>query len=559
MSNRKYSILIRGLIVVVALGLSLLALQERSRRVASMVEIHDILQHTGVGRMHQDETRRIERELDPQWARLDTARILTLESGEAPGALEDGSGMAQIARKEHLEERLKLAGELAAAVGQERPAVWQASMWKGATNYLRWSVAGDARILTQRSEWERPLLHSIELAPGRPYPFRFLAAAYLEIWPVLKDRELTAAKEILHTAMMDRNTLKAFVGPWLARASSLDEAFEVIPDDPNSWSLLRSYFGNIRDYPAFSRAHQHWIQSVHKKLAELVVDLKDVLSGGDLTGARRLAASVVALAPPDRRFVSFVSEAISSRPPGRGASSELQGAKLWLKWGLEAFVRGRALLPPVAFDRFAADISGLSDAEEATAMLAAGNMTRAETIERRHEDLNTESWGPYCLAKARLELGNADRQAARRFLERMSPTMYRIPEAKRLKLLLHQGEKQNTRWWTALPDLVQDDISGVRWKWDDREAWMDFVSQDGNGLSLALDIVPSVGAVVELQLDFQTVWADSVQAGDMINLNCALKAGPHTLRFRRLAGGKVVPGDVSITGARDRASQILSS
>ncbi len=548
MSNPVISFFVRGAFVVAAVTLIFATWQGSRQRSVAMAEIAGILEATGVTHAFPGTARRLMRELDPQWARLGTARILATESRENPVSdhpSDEGATLAEMT--ERLQERLELSGDLAAQVGRERPSVWQASMWRGATTYLSWSIDRDPRLLSRRSQWELPLLRAAELAPGRAQPRRFLAAAYLEVWPVLTIDEIPAAKKTLSTAMNDPMVLRAFIGPWLAQAAGREEAFKIIPDNPPSWSLVRSHFGRVGDYPGFTEAHNRWELSVERKLLELLNEIKHSLAGGDPSTARRIVASVVSLAPPDARYAQSVAEAMLRRPPGPGNPSEARGSRAWLKWSLEAAVRGESFLPPVVFDRLAAGINDLSEAERATAFLASGNINGAENIERRREDLNTEAWAPYCLNKARLLAARGDRQGARAMLNRMNRSLRSSPAAEKIAVDLSGADTQTRPWWQSVPGLASTAWSGLQWKWRDRQAWLDFVSEEpGNGLILALDVVPKPGAVIEVQVDFRGVWTGAVEPGQVIELDIPIAAGAHTLRVRNLAGGRVVPGAVSL-------------
>ncbi len=548
MSNPIISFVVRGAFVVAVATLIVATWQGSRQRSAAMAEIAGILEATGVTDAFPSTARRLMRELDPQWARLGTARILATESRENPVSEgPDDERMTLAETVERLQKRLDISGDLAAQVGQERPAVWQASMWRGATTYLSWSIDRDPRLLSRRSEWELPLLRAAELAPGRAQPRRFLAAAYLEVWPVLTNDEIPAAKKTLSTAMDDPMVLRAFIGPWLAQASDLDEAFTIIPDDPVSWSLVRSHFGRVGDYPAFTNAHNRWELSVERKLSELLNEIKRSLAGGDPSTARRIVASVVSLAPPDARYADKVAEAMLRRPPGPGSPSEARGSKAWLRWSLEAARRGESFLPPAVFDRLAAGINDLSEAERATALLVSGNINGAENIERRREDLNTEAWAPYCLNKARLLAARGDRQDARAMLNRMHRSLRSSPAAEKIAVDLSGTDTETQPWWQSVPGLASTTWSGLQWKWRDRHAWLDFVSEEpGNGLILTLDVVPKTGAVIEIQLDFRGVWTGAVEPDQEIELDMPMAPGAHTLRVRNLAGGRVVPGAVSL-------------
>ncbi len=547
MQKSIISYLGRGACIVAAILLVAVTWHIRQQRSRAMSEVGAILEEFGVQRAFPDTARRLMRELDPQWARLRTARILAVESREDPTSDQPSDRTIDLGdRRKRLRQRLETADDLATQVGLERPAVWQASMWKGATTYLRWSIDRDPRLLSQRSRWEKPLLHASELAPGEKQPKRFLSAAYLEVWPALTQEEVETAKIILSTAMEDPAVLRAFIGPWLAQAPDIDEAFSIIPDNPGSWSLVRSYLAQSADFSGFIRAHRRWERSVKTEIETLLSEMERHLTGGDPAGARKTVGQIVALAPPDLRYRDSIVRAVTRRPPGSGTQTEVRGSRAWLEWGLEGAMRGFDLMPPVVFERLAAVIDDLPEAQRATALLISGNLIAAEAIERRREDINTEPWAPYCLTKARILISNGNTGGARAIFRKLHRSFRTTPIAEKIAFDLSQDSTDVEPWWLAIPGLTTTEWHPTRWKWRDRTAWLDFVPEEaGNALTITLDVVPSGGAAVEVQLDFRGVWTGAVEPGQEIILDLPIEPGPHTLRIRTLAGGRVIPGKVA--------------
>ncbi|HEX9671664.1 MAG TPA: hypothetical protein VGC93_19500, partial [Thermoanaerobaculia bacterium] len=115
-------------------------------------------------------------------------------------------------------ERQAAARALAARVLAARPAAWDAATVLGASTYLTWARGRDPRLLTSYASWEEPLLAALARGPGKREPRRFLAAAYLELWPALAPEKRAFAHRLLARAFRDHETFRALIGPWLAVA-----------------------------------------------------------------------------------------------------------------------------------------------------------------------------------------------------------------------------------------------------------------------------------------------------------------------------------------------------
>src|SRR5689334_16939491 len=158
----------RAALAFAAVGLAAAAVAQLVSWRNGQQSLADLARETGVLAQDPGLLEDVAREPDPWRARLRVARTLLASVSTEPRPA-----------PEVLFRRLEVARGLAAEVSARRPASWEAPMIRGASTYLEWSLQRDRRLLYQPEEWEGPLLRSVELAPGRPEPAHFLAAAYL--------------------------------------------------------------------------------------------------------------------------------------------------------------------------------------------------------------------------------------------------------------------------------------------------------------------------------------------------------------------------------------------
>ena len=146
-----------------------------------------LLRETGLAERLPDVAKRVERERDPQWAKLAIARALLAEHFDQRWLqnLEPQERQQEIAK---MGKRLELARELAAEALSTRPATWQATMILGGASLFESARSGTPGVIADREAWEKPLRASLGLAPGEEEPRRLLAGAYLGIWPTLSQK-----------------------------------------------------------------------------------------------------------------------------------------------------------------------------------------------------------------------------------------------------------------------------------------------------------------------------------------------------------------------------------
>ncbi|HXO29717.1 MAG TPA: hypothetical protein VOA80_20360, partial [Thermoanaerobaculia bacterium] len=146
--------------------------------------------------------REIEHEPDPGRVDLRAARA-SLAAELDPVRRSDLPPAEEARQRAEGAARMKATADLAGRALAERPAAWEAAMVMGAATYLSWSQARDPQLFTAAPAWERPLETASALAPGRNEAARLLAAAYLELWPVLSPAKRDRERRLLATVFTD--------------------------------------------------------------------------------------------------------------------------------------------------------------------------------------------------------------------------------------------------------------------------------------------------------------------------------------------------------------------
>jgi hypothetical protein len=493
------------------------------------------------------------REPDAQRVRLRAARaMLAAEvdparaAGDAAADPRAGAGrMAETAR-------------LAARVLADRPASWDAAMLLGAGTYLSWVQARDTHLFTAAARWEEPLLASLRLAPSRREPARFLATAYLEVWPALSPARREAARTLLAETFRNPDDLAMLIGRWMAAAGDRAEVFSLIPDEPEAWDRVQNALEGRRDWPAWSAARARWDAALLGRLRRDLAEAEARLAVGDRTGARRLYLSVLARSRPDQRYFPLFERALERCPPGPVDFTTGRGIAPLLSWALDRCVFGDCSLRPAALRRltlFARDEDPLAEAMTA---LAEGDLNKAELLERRSGSLWSEASAPYLVLKTRLLAERGLTEEARGALARIHRSWEEHPLYWQARRELARAEEDagvlalaNSR----LAGLERSAWPATAWDWRRGTARLEVLTAgETSRLELALDEIPAGGAVVELWLDGRSLGPFSVArtaatapaAPGVLGLELRLGRGGHLLEMRDLAGGRVVPGAVRV-------------
>ncbi|HEX3130817.1 MAG TPA: hypothetical protein VH394_26010 [Thermoanaerobaculia bacterium] len=295
--------------------------------------------------------------------------------------------------------RLELARRLAASVAVRRPSSWEAAMIQGAATYLGWSLQRDRRLLAEPEEWEGPLLRALQVAPGRPEPARFLAAAYLELWPALSRGKKESARGLMARALADRLTFEALIEPWLRIADSRAQAFSAIPDQPWALGRLQQIAAADADWNAYREARIRWYASLERSARANLAEAEARLAGGDTPRAQLLFLSVLQV-PPRRRFAPYVESSLAQCPPGPAGASFTPYLQDWLAWSLDLCAWSGCPLPRPMLERLAG-LAGEPGFAEARDVLTPGHNPEPRRTEWSSRDwkLNEQT--------ARLELAPA--------------------------------------------------------------------------------------------------------------------------------------------------------
>lgn len=313
----------RAALALAGAGLAAVSVAQLLSYRAGQRSLEELARESGVLAQDPGLLEAVSREPDPWRARLRLARTLL-----ASATAEPRPETAVLLR------RLEVARGLAAEVSLQRPASWEAAMTRGASTYLEWSLRRDRRLLSHPEEWEGPLLRSLELAPGRPEPARFLAAAYLELWPALSRGKQESARRLLAGALADRATFEALIHPWLRTAGSREHAFSAMPAAPWAWGRLQQIFAEDADWTGYSAARQRWYAAVEAQMRRDLAEAEARLRGGD-TGRAQLTFLSLLQVPPRRRFLPWVESALAQAPPGPVSPSLDPALRSWLGWSLD--------------------------------------------------------------------------------------------------------------------------------------------------------------------------------------------------------------------------------
>jgi len=485
---------------------------------------------------------------DPVRSRLAVARGLLAEAYD-PDAFSKLPVREAADAASRLSERLELARGVAADALAELPAAWQAAMIIGSATNRIWSLEGDKRLFTERSVWERPLEAAAKLGPGQDEPLRPLAVAWLETWPLLSASRRLEARGTLQRAFADPDTFRQCAPLWLAGATDREEAFSLVPDLPWGWSIVEETCRAREDWDGFCAARRRRDVATGQLAERRVREAGDHLRGGDPAGARSLALSVVGEVPSDRRFAATLRAALAECPAGPMSSSAAT-IRRWLDLALDGFVRGQAWLPPEVVARIAASAGDLPAPTAALAALASGDLSAAEVIERRAEAGNTEVWAPYWVAKARV-LARARRVAegrtALRRVNRSWSVSLPVIEA-RVALAEASGDASAAAAAGAeLDGAAAASWRGIDWTWHGQTAHLDLCAvRDAPGFDLTLDEYPPRGTVVQVSLDGAPVAVAPALDHEGLSVAAPVSRGPHLVEINAIAGGRVVPGDLTL-------------
>ena len=530
--------LLRAALALAGIGLAATSvLQLRSFRTEQR-QLAELVRETGALAHDPRLLDALSREPDPWRARLRLAR--TLLASATDGSQADPAVTLR---------RLEVARELSSEAGLERPASWEAAMIQGAATYLGWSLRRDRQLLSHPEEWEGPLLRSLELAPGRPEPARFLAAAYLELWPALSRGKKESARRLLAGALADRPTFETLIEPWLRTAGGYQEAFAAMPPAPWAWERLQQIEARDADWEAYGAARRRWYAALETQMRRDLAEAEARLRGGD-DGRARLLFLGLLQSPPRQRFVPLVQASLAQCPPGAGTSSVAPAIRSWLDWSLDLCLWRSCPLPEPMLRRLAVLGPELDAPAAARAALASGDLAAGEVYERRAESTWTESWGAYLVARAEALTRRRELADAEHALNTVHPAWTRSAPYWQARLALARSAKDGNREAEAvrrLSELRRSEWSYRDWKLRDPAPRLEIVPE-GRAAGLTIEILgaPDLGAGVEVRLDGEVVAIRGAARGDVLTVAHPLDAGAHLLEVEAVSGGRLVPGTVRL-------------
>jgi hypothetical protein len=546
MPSRWTGVVLRGSLAAAAVALGLTAVSGHRALRAAREEAFAWLERAGVTL----ESSALGREPDPEGVRLRAARAM-LAAELAPGRRQ-GVPPGQAARE--TAERMAMDARVAREILARRPASWEAALVTGAATYLGWSQARDPRLFTAYRQWEAPLETALRLAPAQREPARFLAAAYLEIWPALSPRKRRIAHGLLTEVFRQPEDLGRMIDPWLDTAADRREAFAVLPDDPAAWERVEQAYTARGDLPGFAAARERRQASLQARLRRDLLAADRLRDAGRLDEARALYLSVAQEARPEARYLDLLEQALERCPPGPVGSATAGRLAPHLARALDRCLFAACELRPASLKRLAYFVRDPAPSQAALALLFAGDLPRASLYERRAEGLGTEPWAPYLITKARA-------LAARG----------RADEAREALALVHLSWQERPLFWQARAEVARaaGDPGGVAaaqarlaglarrawtapdWTWSRGTARLEMMTATpAAGIAVALDQVPANGALVGLRLDGAAVGDFAVRplagAAPALRVAAPLGRGLHVLELEALSGGQVLPGTVEL-------------
>ena len=492
--------------------------------------------------------RELLREPEHEGARLRAARaVLAGEMAHVasldPAAPEERQEMLASSRR--LAEAAGQAGEVLA----ERPGSWEAAMVLGAATYLSRSLARDSTLFTSAADWEEPLLAARRMAPAKREPARFLAAAYLEIWPALSEPKRELTRDLVVQLFRDSEDLRLLLVPWLS-AVDRSEAFSAIPPDPEAWDQVQRFYADRGDWPAFSEARRRWDRALWTRLHERLAEADARLARGDLRAARGLYLEVAEQVRPDARYRGLLEAALTRCPPGPVGSQTAERLRPRLDWAVERCLLAACPLPPAALKRLANLAGDQAPPQEALAFLVAGDLHQALRLESRSKSLWSEPWAAYLTAKARVMTDRRRMAEAQEALDLVHPSWWRRPAYWLARLDFAQASgrlDEAARAEEKLRGFARRTWAATDWTWHQGRARLEMLNENpGRGLELDFLEVPDAGAVVELRLAGAILGIFPVAPGRSLALHLELPPALHVLELESVAGGRVLPGTVRL-------------
>jgi hypothetical protein len=467
--------------------------------------------------------------------RASLAREIDALAHSTPDRRESAARLAETARR-------------AAAALAHRPASWEAAMVLGAATYMSGSQGRDSRLFTEHQRWEEPLQAALRLAPSKREPVRFLAGAYLEIWPALSPPKREAARRLVAQMLRDSDDLDLILGPWLDAAGDRRTAFSAVPAEPRAWDKVQRLLAQRGDWQGFSEARGHWDRLLYLQLQGDVDKADSLLTQGDIRGARSLFLSVLEQARPDLAYRDLLNAALTRCPPGPVSRETSAVLARQLDWAVERCLLADCALPPPALKRLAHLTGDAALPQEATALLLSGDTPGAQVLERRADSGWGDAWGPYLVLKARTLIKRQEFSEATATLDFVPRSWWDRPTYWQARVELARAANDNDAAQRAaerLREMTHRSWPATAWTQRQDRARLEMLTgAPAGGLEVDFAGIPPGGAVVELRLDGALLGAAT--ARPTLGLNLPLGPGLHLLEVESLGGGNLVPGEVRL-------------
>lgn len=477
-------------------------------------------------------------------ARASLIREMSLAAQTDPATPEGRADLRQSASR--LAETARRAGAALAV----RPASWEAAMTLGAATYLSLSQARDSRLFTEHERWEEPLSAALRLAPSKREPVRFLTAAYLEIWPALSPPKRAAAQTMVTEMLRNPADASLILGPWLNAAGDLRTAFSALPPDPQVWQQAQNFLATRGDWEGFSAAREQWDRVLHRELRAAVAKADERLAAGNPRGARELYLDVLQRARADLRYRDLLEEALRRCPPGPVGRETAQRLARLLDWSIERCLVAECALSHTSLVRLARFAGDSAPPQEATALLLAGDLPGALSLERRAEGLWSEAWAPFQVVKARALVERQQLAEAAASLDLVPRSWWQQPTywQARAELARAGGDAAGaTRAEDRLRAMTRQDWGATDWSWHQDRARLEMLTETvARRVEIDLDDAPPAGTVIELRLDGALLGAFPARPAGTLGLDQALRPGYHLLEIESVGGGRVLPGAVRL-------------
>lgn len=502
------------------------------------------------------------REPDPERVGLMAARAaLAAEFDPSLAAARPPVPPAEAARASAA--RLAEIAQRAGAVLAAKPAAWDAAMILGASRYLSWSQGRDPRLFTRYRDWEAPLEEALRLSPGRRESVRFLAAAYLEIWPVLSPGKRQEARRLLAEVFRDPHDMEPLLEPWMETAGSLQAAFALVPDDPEAWRRVEEVLARRGDFRGWSAARQRRDAALLAGLRRDLDRAAVLADRGDLAGSRALFLAAAGRTRPEGRYRDILETALTRCPPGPVDRDTGNRLLPHLLWAVDRCLYGECALSATALKRLSFFAREAEPPERAMAALFAGDLPRAESFERQGAGFWNETWALYLIAKARRLAEGGHVEEARETLSLVSRSwqdrpLYWLAASEVARAEGDTGAAVQAE--ERLAALSRTAWPAIAWNWRRGVARLEILTARPGRLALALDQVPEGGGAVELRLDGTALGAfpfpplavgspaGTGTAGAPVILSPAVPVGRglHLLEIENLLGGRVIPGELTL-------------